>query len=51
MKGGKPEKRYSIEVDKETYDLFTLGAKKLGMIRKAYMKLCAIQCKSDVKAK
>jgi len=40
-----------LEVDLETHSMFKSQAAQAGISLKRYMKLCAVTCKSDKKAK
>ena len=45
----KPKRNRAIEVDDETYDIIVAGAKATCRTQKAFLKLCVIASKTDVK--
>jgi len=51
MANTKTVKVKHIEVDEETHKAIKLQALQAGMSMRDYVKLCAVQCKSDKKAK
>ncbi len=42
------KKRFAVELDEDTFKMLKVQAEKAKLGKRAYFRLCLIQCKSDI---